>query len=80
MRSHPEDSALRFTAFADADLNNDNIITLEELEEVDLTDLPTGQYETGGDLSIVNLRQYVEAQTNSLIHFNGEGDCDQQRL
>lgn len=75
-----EGSSLRFVAFAGADGNSDGMLTLEELEAVDLTDLPTGQYGTGGDLSIVNLRQYVEAQTNSLIHFNGEGDCDQQRL
>lgn len=75
-----EGSSLRFEAFASADVNGDDILTLEELETVDLTDLPPGQYGTGGDLSIVNLRQYVEAQTNSLIHFNGEGDCDQQRI
>ena len=75
-----EGSALRFAAMAGADANNDQVLTLEELAGVDLTDLPSDQYGTGGDSSIVNLRQYVEAQTNSLIHFNGEGDCDQQRL
>ena len=75
-----EGSALRFEAFAAADGDEDGVLTLAELETVDLTELPTGQYGTGGDSSIVNLRQYVEAQTNSLIHFNGEGDCDQQRL
>ena len=75
-----EGSALRFEAFAAADTNADGDITLEELAAVDLTDLPAGQYGTGGDSSIQNLRQYVEAQTNSLIHFNGEGDCQQRRL
>ncbi len=75
-----EDSNLRFAAFAAADTDADQVITLEELAGVDLTDLPTGQYGTGGDSSLTNLRQYVEAQTNSLIHFNGEGDCQQQRL
>ena len=75
-----EDSNLRFAAFASADVNEDRVITLEELAGVDLTDLPTDQYGTGGDSSLTNLREYVEAQTNSLIHFNGEGDCQQQRL
>lgn len=75
-----EGSSLRFAAFASADANEDGTLTLEELEAIDLTDLPTGQYGTGGDSSLTNLRQYVEAQTNSLIHFNGEGDCDQRRL
>ena len=75
-----EGSALRFAAIASADANADQVITLEELAAIDLTDLPSDQYGTGGDSSITNLRQYVEAQTNSLIHFNGEGDCQQQRL
>lgn len=70
-----EDPSLCFQAIADAD-DGDGNVTLEELEAVDLTSLPIGTYGTGGDGSIVNLRQFVEALTHTLVHYRGEGHCN----
>ena len=69
------DAALRFLAMADADANRDGQVTLAELAEVDLTTLPADQYATGGAGSITSLRDFVEAQIRTLVHFQGEGHC-----
>lgn len=69
-----EEPSLRFQAIADAD-DGDGRVTLEELEAVDLTDLPVDQYGTGGDGSVVNLRQFIEALSHTLVHYRGEGHC-----
>jgi hypothetical protein len=68
------DANLRFQAMADA-TTDDQAITLEELAAVDLTTLPSGQYSTGGAGNITNLRQFVEALTRTLVHYQGEGHC-----
>lgn len=75
------DAELRFRALADADVegNGDGEVTLEELDAIDLSRLPADLYGTGGDGSVVTLRDYVEALSRTLIHFQGEGDCEQQR-
>jgi hypothetical protein len=70
-----EDPSLRFQAIADADGDDDGDVTLEELAAVDLTSLPLGTYGTGGDGSITNLRQFIEALTHTLVHYRGEGHC-----
>ena len=74
-----DDAVLRFRALADADANGDFDITLEELDAVTLDRLPADQYGTGGDGSVATLRDYVESLSRSLIHFQGEGDCEQTR-
>ena len=69
------DPSLRFEAVAKADANGDGEVTLDELAKVDLTTLPIGQYGTGGSGSVKNLRQFVEALSRTLIHYQGEGHC-----
>lgn len=69
------DPSLRFEAMAKADADADGEVTLEELAKVDLTTLPAGQYGTGGSGSVKNLRQFVEALSRTLIHYQGEGHC-----
>jgi hypothetical protein len=69
-----EDPSLRFQAIADAD-DGDGDVTLEELAAVDLTSLPPDRYGTGGDGSVVNLGQFVEALSHTLVHYRGEGHC-----
>lgn len=75
-----EDPSLRFKAIAAADTDADKDVTLDELEAVDLTTLPADQYGTGGDGTVVNLRQFVAAQMSTLLHFQGEGHCQPSRL
>lgn len=75
-----DDADLRFQAIADADANQDGEVTLEELDAVNLDTLPSDLYGTGGDGSVNTLRDYLEAQSRTLIHFQGEGDCRQTRL
>lgn len=70
-----EDPSLRLAALAAADADSDSDITLAELAAVDLTTLPLGQYGTGGDGSVGDLRAFVTALTRTLVHFQGEGHC-----
>lgn len=76
-----DDAVLRFQALADADAqgDGDGEITLEELDAVTLDRLSADQYGTGGDGSIVTLRDYLETLSRNLLHFQGEGDCSQVR-
>lgn len=69
------DAKLRFEAIANADGNNDNKVTLDELAVVQLTSLPQGQYGTGGATGIRNLKDFVTQAARSLGHFEGEGHC-----
>ena len=74
------DPSLRFNAVAGADGDGDGEVTLAELATVDLTTLPAGQYGTGGAGSVKNLRQFIEALTRTLVHFQGEGHCHSSAL
>ena len=69
------DPSLRFEAVAGADADADGEVTIAELAKVDLTTLPAGQYGTGGAGNIKNLRQFIEALSRTLVHFQGEGHC-----
>jgi len=69
------DPSLRFDAMARADADKDGEVTLEDLAKVDLTTLPAVQYGTGSSGSVKNLRQFVEALSRTLIHYQGEGHC-----
>lgn len=74
------DAVLRFDAIADADADADGVVTLAELAEVELSQLPPDRYGTGGDSRLQDLAAFVTAQTRSLLHFQGEGHCQTQAL
>ncbi|MFP2928873.1 hypothetical protein ACLESO_27475 [Pyxidicoccus sp. 3LG] len=73
------DAKMRFDALAAADklgiAGADGVVTLEELAAVDLTELPQGQYGTGGVANVRNLRDFVTALVRTVGHFRGEGEC-----
>lgn len=69
------DAKLRFDPIANADANNDNKVTLDELATVQLTSLPQGQYGTTGAASIRNLREFITQNMRTVGHFEGEGEC-----
>jgi hypothetical protein len=73
------DAKMRFDALAAADrlgiAGPDGEVTLEELAAVDLTELPQGQYGTGGVGNVRNLRDFVTALVRTVGHFRGEGEC-----
>jgi hypothetical protein len=70
-----EDTKLRFQAIADADANGDNKMTLEELAAVQLTSLPQGTYGTGSVTNVRTLRDFVNALSRTVGHYQGEGEC-----
>ncbi|WIG93930.1 hypothetical protein [Myxococcus sp. SDU36] len=74
------DARMRFDALAAADslgiAGPDGEVTLEELAAVDLTELPSGQYGTGGVGNVRTLRDFVTALTRNLGHYRGEGECE----
>ena len=74
-----------FQLFADADgadgSTADGAITLDELAAVDIRG--ETRYQVGSNTSlagapITNLRQYLELQTKTVGHINGEGHCADQ--
>lgn len=68
------DSKLRFDAIANADgLSGDGEVTLEELQKVDLSSLPQGQY--GGASAEKSLKDFVTTLSRTVGHFRGEGEC-----
>ncbi len=70
------DAALRFDNLAAADADMDGEVTLEELAQVPLADLPAeaGPYGVGAS-DVNDLRGYLQAAVHTLGHFNGEGHC-----
>ncbi|WP_342377483.1 hypothetical protein NVS55_39240 [Myxococcus stipitatus] len=73
------DAKMRFNAIADADrlgiAGPDGEVTLDELAAVDLTELPSGQYGTGGAGNVHSLRDFVTSLVRTAGHFRGEGEC-----
>lgn len=70
-----DDTKLRAAELVKADRTGDGEVSLEDLAGVDLTTVPDGQY-GGGDGSVENMRQFVTALSRTIIHFNGEGECN----
>lgn len=70
------EAPLRFDALAAADADGDGEITLAELANVRLAAIPAelGTYRTAG-ADVDSLAQFLAAQTRTLGHFNGEGEC-----
>lgn len=66
----PEPQVL-FQALADADSDQDGDITRAELEAASL-----GSYDAGNDDTVNNLWDWLEAQSATLGHVDGEGHCD----
>lgn len=72
-----KEAKVRFDNIANADRNNDGIVTLEELGVVKLTSIPkeNGPYGTGSAAGINDLRAFVEALSRTIGHYRGEGEC-----
>lgn len=68
-----ETPLVKFDLFAGADVDQNNVITLEELAAVDITGL--ADYQVGNATSVTNLRLYLEALTRTLGHIDGEEHC-----
>jgi hypothetical protein len=64
---------LRFDLVASADADGDGQVTQAELAAVDITGLD--RYGTGSR-PIRNLGAFIDAQTKTLGHFDGEGHCE----
>jgi hypothetical protein len=73
------DAVLRFDPIAAADANNDNEVTLDELRAVKLADLTVGTYGTGS-ANVNDLGAFVEALSQTVGHFRGEGECKSKSL
>lgn len=69
------DAKLRFDPIANADTNGDNKVTLDEVQAVQLTSLPQGQYGTTGASNVRNLREFITQNMRSIGHYEGEGEC-----
>lgn len=73
------EAKMRFDALAAADRlgpgGADGVVSLEELAAVDLTELPTDRYGTGGAANVRNLRDFVKALVRTVGHYRGEGEC-----
>lgn len=69
------DAKLRFDAIANADSNNDNRVTLDELGIVQVETLPQGQYGTSGVSNVRSLKDFISHSARTIGHFDGEGEC-----
>jgi hypothetical protein len=60
-----------------ADVNNDGIVTLEELSQKKLATIPaeSGKYGTGSTSGINDMGAFVAALSRTVGHFRGEGEC-----
>jgi hypothetical protein len=68
-----------FDLFAEADANADNTVTLDELAAKDIRTQTRYQVGSTRDVEgkeITNLRQFLEYQTTTVGHINGEGHCE----
>ena len=78
----PNDFAVRFQPMADADINGDNngVITVAELQAVDLVadlgSVGNGYTLDAGRQGVTTLWDYIVLQATTLGHLNGEGHCD----
>jgi hypothetical protein len=65
----------RFQAMFAADADSNGEVTLEELTNVKLVDIPEGTYGTGSASHVDDLGAFVRALTATVGHFRGEGHC-----
>jgi len=71
-----EEPAVRFDLVAGADADGDGEVTQAELVVVDLRPLENYQV---GSTDIVDLWHFIEHQTTTLGHIDGEGHCEASR-
>ncbi|MGV3624073.1 MAG: hypothetical protein ACO1OB_24865 [Archangium sp.] len=69
------DAKLRAEEIIKADADMDGTVTMAELDAVQLTTLPIGQYGTGGASAVKTLGDFVRALSRPIGHFRGEGEC-----
>ena len=69
------DAVVRGEAVFAADADNDGEVTLAELAQVRLVDLPADQYGTGGVDGVDDLGAFIEFLSRTVGHYRGEGEC-----
>lgn len=65
-----EEPGLRFQRLADADTDDDGVITAAELEAADI-----GDYDPGSEGEVSDLWNFLRAQSQTVGHADGEGHC-----
>ncbi|MCA9545801.1 MAG: hypothetical protein KC613_15460 [Myxococcales bacterium] len=65
-----------FQALADADADGDGAITPAELAAIDITGF--ARYQVGSNTAITDLWAFLEAQSRTVGHIDGEGHCERQ--
>lgn len=70
-----EEPDVRFQALADADADMDGVISQAELMTAGI-----GAYDPGSDNNVTHLWGWLEAQSSTLGHVDGEGHCDFERI
>lgn len=68
-----EEPNVAFELIAESDMDDDGIVTMEELERQDIT--TEVRYQVG-NRGIDDLRGFIEAQARLVGHINGEGHCE----
>lgn len=63
-----------FELVASADADADGEVTMSELAAIDITGL--ARYQVGSNGDITDLAAFIEAQSRTLGHIDGEGHCD----
>lgn len=72
-----EDAKIRFDAIANADKNNDNMVTLDELAAVSGADFAgLSHYGVGRFSEVKDLKAFVTQLTRTVGHIDGEGHCE----
>jgi hypothetical protein len=77
-----EKAILRFQALANADADNDGVITLDELDRVPLYTVPAsvGPYGTGALGYVNTLGDYERTLARTFGHYRGEGSCNSKNV
>ncbi len=66
--------AFDLIASADVEGDADGVITIAELEAVDIT--PLERYQVGNQTNVTNLWAFIDAQASLMGHIDGEGHCN----
>ncbi len=70
------DPNVAFDLIASADANMDGVVTEAELTDVDITG--ETRYQVGNQTDVKDLWAFIEAQTRTVGHIDGEGHCSVQ--